>query len=61
MKLACKDLSPETTCTFEVEGSTATDAAQQMLVHARAEHAAHIEDMKDEDVVTMFETKVRAE
>ena len=61
MKLACKDLSPETTCTFEVEGTTATDAAQQMLIHARAEHAADIEDMKDEDVIKMFETKVRAE
>ena len=61
MKLACKDISPDTTCTFEVEGGTATDAAQQMLVHARAEHAADIEDVKDEDVVKMFETKVREE
>lgn len=59
MKLACKDLSPDTTCTFEVEGATATDAAQQMLVHARAEHAADIEDMTDEDVVKAFEPKVR--
>ena len=59
MKLACKDISPDTTCNFEVEAPTRTEAAQQMLVHARAEHAADIEDMNDEEAVKMFETKVR--
>ena len=59
MKLACKDISPDTTCNFEVEAPTRTAAAEQMLVHARAEHAAAIEDMKDEEAVKMFETKVR--
>ncbi len=59
MKLACKDLSPDTTCTFEVEGTTATEAAEKMLAHARVEHAADIEDMKDEEVIKAFEPKVR--
>ncbi len=58
MKLACKDINPATTCDFEVEGATATEVAQKMLVHARAEHAADIEDMTDEDAVKMMETKV---
>ncbi len=61
MKLACKDINPTTTCDFEVEGATATEAAQKMLVHARSEHAADIEDMTDEDAVTLFEGKVREE
>lgn len=59
MKLACKDISPDTTCNFEVEAPTRTAAAEQMLAHARVEHAADIEDMKDVEAVTMFETKVR--
>ncbi len=59
MKLACKDINPTTTCDFEVEGATRNDAAEQMLVHARAEHAADIEDMTDEEVVQMMEAKVR--
>lgn len=59
MKLACKDINPATTCNFEVEGATATEAAQQMLFHAREAHAGDIEDMTDEDVVKMMEPKVR--
>lgn len=58
MKLACKDINPTTTCDFEVEGATATEVAQQMLVHAREVHAGDIEDMTDEDVIKMMETKV---
>lgn len=60
MKLACKDISPATTCGFEVEGATAMDAAQMMLAHARTDHTADIAAMSDEDAVKLFETKVRA-
>ena len=59
MKLACKDISPDTTCTFEVTADTEAEAAEQMLVHARAEHAADIEGQSDEDVLRMMESKVR--
>ncbi len=59
MKLACKDISPDTTCTFEVEGATATEAATKMLAHARIEHADDIRSMSDEEAITAFETKVR--
>ncbi len=59
MKLACKDISPDTACTFEVEANSATEAATQMLAHARAEHAADIEGMEDDAVIKVFETKVR--
>ena len=58
MKLACKDLSPDTTCTFEVEGTSATETATKMLAHARKEHTADIEGMQDADVIAAFEAKV---
>ena len=60
MKLACKDLSPNTTCTFEVEAPTAMGAAKKMLSHARVKHAADIQGMPDADVLKVFESKVRA-
>lgn len=59
MKLACKDISPATTCTFEVEGATATEAATKMLAHARVEHTADIAGKSDADVIKDFESKVR--
>lgn len=60
MKLACKDITPTTTCTFEVEGAVATDVAKQMLAHARIEHADDIRSLSDEEVIKAFESKVRA-
>ncbi len=59
MKLACKDINPTTTCMFEVEGATPREAAQKMLVHARAEHASDIAEQKDEEVIKMMSAKVR--
>jgi predicted small metal-binding protein len=60
MKLACKDLSPETTCTFEVSAESAEETAKMMLAHARTDHAADIATMSDEDVVKAFSAKVHA-
>ncbi len=59
MKLACKDINPTTTCNFEVEGATKTEAAEKMLVHAREAHAEDIADKTDEVVIQEFEGKVR--
>ena len=59
MKLACKDINTSTTCTFETEGATATEVATKMLAHARVDHAADIAGMPDDEVIKVFETKVR--
>ena len=57
MKLACKDISPATTCQFEVEAPTANEAARKMLAHARIEHADDIRGMTDEQAISAFESK----
>ena len=57
MKLACKDLSPETACTFVAEGDTADDAAKMMLAHARVNHTKDIEGMPDDAVIKAFAQK----
>jgi predicted small metal-binding protein len=57
MKLACKDLSPNTDCTFEVEGATAEEAARKMVPHAKSDHAADVAGMSDEAMVAAFAPK----
>ena len=57
-KLACKDITPETTCTFEVAAETADEAANMMLAHARVDHAADIAAMSDAETVNHFVTKI---
>jgi len=54
-RLACKDISPDTTCTFVASGETASDAAKIMLAHARKEHAVDIASMSDAAVIASFE------
>ena len=51
MKLACKDLSPNTTCNFEATGNTKEEAAAQMMAHAKAEHAADLAGMTDAQIM----------
>ena len=60
MKLACKDISPETTCTFEVAAESTEETAKMMLAHARTDHTADIASMSDEEVVKAFSAKVHA-
>lgn len=60
INLACKDITPSTTCSFEVTAENANTVARLMLAHARVDHAADIQEMSDEDVVKLFETKVRS-
>jgi predicted small metal-binding protein len=60
MKLACKDLSPQTVCTFEVSADSEMGAAEMMLAHARTDHAADIAGMSDEEVLKAFTSKVHA-
>ena len=57
-KLACKDISPDSTCTFEVAAESADEAAHMMLAHARVDHTADIAAMSDEETVSHFITKV---
>ncbi len=58
--LACKDISPATTCAFKVEGESATEVATAMLAHARIVHAADIAALSDEEAIALFETKIPA-
>lgn len=60
MKLACKDLSPATTCAFEVAADSEMGAAEMMLAHARTDHAADIDGMSDDEVLKAFTPKVHA-
>ena len=60
MKLACKDISPKTTCTFEVQAETANAAGKMMLAHARVAHVDDIKNMSDEEAIKAFETKAHA-
>lgn len=60
VKLACKDITPSTSCPFEVGAENANTAASLMLAHARVDHAADIQSLSDEEAVTLFGTKVRS-
>ena len=57
MKLACKDISPDTDCTFEVEGATAEEAARKMVPHAKSHHAEDVAGMTDNQMVAAFAPK----
>ena len=57
-KLACKDITPETTCAFEVAAESADETANMMLAHARVDHTADIAAMSDEEAVNHFVTKI---
>ena len=56
-RLACKDLSPDTTCNFFTTGETKEEAARKMVPHAKAEHAADVAGMTDEEMVAAFAPK----
>lgn len=57
MKLACKDISPDTDCTFETTGATAYEAARNMVPHAKSHHAEDVAGMSDEEMVAAFAPK----
>ena len=57
MKLACKDISPDTTCNYSVEGDTAEDAARAMIPHAKEAHAGDVAGMTDDEMVAAFAPK----
>ena len=60
MKLACKDIDPNSDCHFESHGNTKTETAGKMLDHAKVEHADKVAgmNMSDDEVMAMFESKV---
>ena len=57
-KLCCKDINPNTPCDYEATGDTVSEVAKQMLGHARMAHSEDIEDMTNEQVIDMLESKV---
>ena len=58
MKLACKDLNPETECNYEVTAETKEDTARIMMSHAKIVHDKDIEGMSDEEIMEMMEVVV---
>ncbi|MDD5068330.1 MAG: DUF1059 domain-containing protein [Candidatus Pacebacteria bacterium] len=60
MKLACKDLDPETDCHFEATGNSTKEVAGKMMKHMREAHAEKMREMgmSDEEAMKMFESKV---
>ena len=59
MKLACKDINPSTSCTFEVTGEEKKEIAEKMMAHAKVVHADDLKNMSDENILSMMESKVR--
>ena len=62
VKIACKDINPNTDCTFEVRGNTPTDVAKKMLAHMKTDHTDDVKamNMTDDEMMTMIESKVHA-
>jgi predicted small metal-binding protein len=58
MKLACKDINPDTTCDFEVTGNTPTEVAKKMMKHVKSDHAEDVKGMTDAEIMKMLEEKV---
>ena len=58
MKLACKDINPSTTCTYESVGETKEEVVADMMAHAKVDHAEDLVGMSDADIVAMMEPKV---
>jgi len=61
MKLACKDIDPQSKCDFESYGGSKTETAGKMLDHAKEMHAGNLAEMNmsNDDTMRMFEGKVR--
>lgn len=60
VKLSCKDVSPDSSCDFEVSGNSNTDVAKKMLDHAVLEHSDDVKDMTDAEMMEMFENKAHS-
>ena len=57
-KVSCKDINPDSSCSFEATGSNAKEAVNAMVGHIRAEHTGDVEGMSDGEVRKMVESKV---
>ncbi len=58
MQLSCKDINPNTECSFEAHGNTETDVARKMVTHVKSNHAGDVKGMSDDEMLKMFEAKV---
>ncbi len=60
MKLACKDLDPNTTCDFEATGDYAEEVAIRMMNHMKNEHMDKVKEMQmsNSEIMSMLESKV---
>ena len=56
--VSCKDISPESTCSFEVSGKMDKEVVNKMFGHVKKDHADDVAGMNSADIRTMIESKV---
>jgi predicted small metal-binding protein len=59
MKLACKDLNPDSTCSFVATGNSQVKVAGKMMSHAKVAHSEDLVGMSDDEIRDLMESKVR--
>ncbi len=59
-KLACKDIDPSSTCSYEATGKSPQEVARRMMAHLKSEHPDAVEKMgmSDDELMVMLEEKV---
>ena len=57
-KVSCKDIKPDSTCTFEATGETSKEVAGKMLDHIKKDHADDVSGMDNAGVRNMIEAQI---
>lgn len=59
--LKCKDMDPSSTCDYKATGNTDEEVMQNMMTHARADHADKVTGMTDEQMIDMMKPNIKEE
>ncbi|MEA2715410.1 MAG: hypothetical protein QOG91_438 [Candidatus Parcubacteria bacterium] len=59
-KLACKDINPSTSCTYEATGKSAKEVVGKMMAHAKADHTEDLAGKSDSELKAMWEPMVHS-
>jgi len=57
-KISCKDINPETSCTYEASGDTAKQVVGKMMAHLKSDHMNDLKGMNDGEICSMIESKI---
>ena len=57
--VACKDIDPNSSCSFVASGNDEREVVDAMFAHVKAAHTADVEGMSDDAVRGMIEAKTR--